>query len=119
MLPNEAKERKKYPIYSGVLKYFPDAIAAVARVSYEGNQQHNPGQPLHWAREKSNDHEDCALRHIMGLGTTDTDGQPHAAKLVWRALAILQLEIEAEARAKAELEDKGHYIGLERDAKTC
>ena len=45
-LPTDPKERKKIPIYSGVLKYFPDAIAAVAAVSFAGNEQHNPGEPL-------------------------------------------------------------------------
>jgi hypothetical protein len=31
------------------LDYFPDALAAVAQISYQGNQKHNPGEPLHWA----------------------------------------------------------------------
>ena len=35
-------KRKQIPIYSGVLKYFPDAIAEVAKCSYVGNQQHHP-----------------------------------------------------------------------------
>jgi hypothetical protein len=100
-LPTEAKARKEIPIYSGFLKYFPDAVAAAAGVSFKGNQQHNPGEPLHWAREKSKDHEDCAARHLMGLGTRDTDGELHSAKLLWRAAAICQLEIEA-AQAAAE-----------------
>ena len=51
MLPTKPDERKTYPIATGVLDYFPDAIAAVAYLSFRGNQQHNPGQPLHWARE--------------------------------------------------------------------
>jgi hypothetical protein len=95
-LPTEAQDRKTYPIASGVLNYFPDAITTVAHVSYLGNQQHNPGEPLHWAREKSTDHFDCLIRHFMERGTLDSDGQLHSAKMVWRALAILQLEIEAE-----------------------
>jgi hypothetical protein len=69
---------------------------AVARVSYEGNEQHNPGQPLHWARGKSQDEADTMQRHFLQRGTIDTDGQRHSAKMVWRALAILQKEIEAE-----------------------
>lgn len=95
-LPTDAKERKKIPIYSGVLKYFPDALAEVAKVSWAGNEQHNPGEPLHWAREKSTDQEDTLVRHLMEAGKRDSDGQRHSAKMVWRALAILQLEIEAE-----------------------
>jgi Domain of unknown function (DUF5664) len=94
-LPTDPTERKKIPIYSGVLKYFPDAIAAVAAVSFAGNEQHNPGEPLHWARHKSTDQEDTLARHLMEAGSVDTDGHRHSAKAAWRALAILQLEIEA------------------------
>jgi hypothetical protein len=95
-LPTEAKERKQYPIASGVLDYFPDAIAAVSNISYRGNEQHNPGQPLNWARSKSSDEADTMLRHFLQRGTIDTDGARHSAKMVWRALALLQKEIEAE-----------------------
>lgn len=78
--------------------YFPDAIAEVAKLSKAGNDQHNPGQPLHWSRDKSADHHDCAARHLIESGTVDPlDGQRHSAKLAWRALAILQLELEREA----------------------
>ena len=94
-LPTDAADRKATPVYSGVLKYFPLALAEVARVSKAGNDQHNPGEPLHWARGKSTDHADCATRHLMEVGTIDTDGQRHSAKLAWRALALLQEELEA------------------------
>lgn len=96
MLPADSKERKGVPITTGVLDYFPDAIAEVARVSVAGNQQHNPGQPLHWTKEKSTDHADCIGRHLIERGTRDVDEQRHSAKLAWRALALLQTEIEAE-----------------------
>lgn len=95
-LPKDATERKNTPIYSGVLMYFPDAIAAVAHCSWVGNEQHNPGEPLHWARGKSMDHADCLIRHQMEAGTTDTDGVAHSAKVAWRALAQLQEELERE-----------------------
>ena len=94
-LPTESQARKDLPICRGVLDYFPDAMAAVAEVSRIGNDQHNPGQPLHWAREKSGDHADCIARHLIERGTLDSDGTRHSAKLAWRALALLQLEIEA------------------------
>ena len=97
-LPDVPAERKKYPVASGVLDYFPDAICAVAHLSYKGNEQHNPGKPLHWDRSKSKDEEDTMLRHFMQRGTLDTDGERHSAKMAWRALAILQKEIEAEQR---------------------
>lgn len=100
-LPSDPKERKKVPIMSGLLRYFPDAVVEVARVSWEGNNQHNPGQPLHWDRAKSMDQEDTLLRHLLEAGTRDTDGQRHSAKAAWRALAALQLEIEAERDREA------------------
>jgi hypothetical protein len=96
LLPAEPAERKKYPIAAGVLDYFPSALLEVARVSYEGNLQHNPGQPLHWARGKSTDQDDTVLRHFLERGSVDVDGMRHSAKMCWRALAILQLELEAE-----------------------
>ena len=98
-LPSESQARKELPITSGVVDYFPDALVEVAHVSYVGNQQHNPGQPLHWAREKSSDHADCITRHLLDRGTRDSDGLRHSAKLAWRALALLQLEIENDALA--------------------
>jgi hypothetical protein len=94
-LPTDAKARKAAPIAEGVLWYFPNALAAVAAVSKAGNDQHNPGQPMHHARGKSMDHADCLLRHLIDAGTLDTDGLPHTAKVAWRALAMLQEEIEA------------------------
>ena len=96
ILPADAAERKKVPLGTGVLDYFPAALAEVAKISYAGNQQHNPGEPLHWARGKSTDQADTMLRHFLERGTLDSDGQRHSAKMCWRALAILQLELEAE-----------------------
>lgn len=98
MIVGDSKARKNIPITTGVLDYFPDAICAVAELSRVGNEQHNPGQPLHWAREKSTDHADCIARHLLDRGTLDVDGVRHSAKVAWRALAMLQVEIEA-ARA--------------------
>lgn len=97
-LPTDAKARKDVPIYSGVLRYFPDAIAAVAELSRIGNDQHNPGKPLHWDRSKSGDELDALTRHLMEAGTLDTDGVRHSAKVAWRALANLQKELEAASR---------------------
>lgn len=97
VLPHDPADRKDHPIVTGVLDYFPLAIAAVARVSKAGNDQHNPGEPLHWARNKSNDHVDCVVRHLIERGSLDVDGQRHTAKAAWRVLAILQEELEREA----------------------
>ncbi len=96
-LPDDAAGRKAAPICSGVLDYFPAALVEVARLSKAGNDQHNPGELLHWARGKSADHADCIVRHLMQRGTNDTDGVPHSAKVAWRALALLQEELEAAA----------------------
>ena len=96
VLPVDAKERKQIPLASGVFDYFASALIEVARVSYLGNQQHNPGQPLHHSRGKSADHADTMMRHFVERGEIDSDGMRHSAKMVWRALCILQLELEAE-----------------------
>lgn len=96
ILPTDSDARKDYPIVTGVLDYFPDALLEVARVSKAGNDQHNPGQPLHWARGKSTDQANTLGRHLLQRGTRDSDGQRHTAKVAWRALAMLQTEIEDE-----------------------
>jgi hypothetical protein len=98
ILPTDPAERKRYPIASGFFDYFPDAIAAVAHVSWVGSEQHNPGKPLFWDRSKSDDEADTCLRHFAARGTLDSDKIRHTAKFVWRALAILQKEIEQEGR---------------------
>jgi hypothetical protein len=95
-VPTDAKTRKGIPLCTGVLDYFPDALLAVAELSRIGNEQHSPGQPLHWAKEKSTDEPDALLRHLIDRGKLDTDGVRHSAKVAWRALALLQREIEAE-----------------------
>jgi hypothetical protein len=95
LLPTDKQLRKETPIARGVLDYFPRALACIANVSYVGNEQHNPGQPMHWARHKSTDHADCIVRHLIERGTVDDDGLRHSAKAAWRVLALLELELEA------------------------
>ena len=86
--------RKLTPIFSGCLRYFPRALAAVAALSQIGNEQHNPGTTLHWDRSKSGDEWDALTRHLLEVGTYDTDGVRHSAKVAWRALAGLEKELE-------------------------
>lgn len=101
-LPTDPQVRKSLPMATGLLDYFPAALAAVAFVSYAGNKKHNPGEVLHWARGKSMDQADCIMRHLAERGTIDVvklpDGREfhirHSAYVAWRALALLQLELE-------------------------
>lgn len=93
----EVALRKSTPLYSGLLAYFPLALAEVARCSAVGNDQHNPGQHLHWDRSKSQDELDALMRHLADHASgavLDADGQRHLAKVAWRALAMLQKALE-------------------------
>jgi hypothetical protein len=87
------------PVFSGVMMYFPDALLAVAEHSRKGNDKHNPGEPMRWAKEKSTDQADCIARHLIDIGPTwdATDpefGSYHATALAWRALALLQTVLD-------------------------
>lgn len=93
-LPDDDKQRALYPMAEGALDYFPNAIAEVSRISYEGNLKHNPGQPMHWARGKSTDHRNKIIRHTVDSLREDEEGIEHAAQAAWRALAYLQEKIE-------------------------
>jgi phage tail protein X len=93
-LPTDAQQRKTIPLYSGLIRYFPDALQAVAELSRVGNDQHNPGKPLFWDRSKSGDELDALCRHLWEAGTEDTDAVLHSTKIAWRALANLQKELE-------------------------
>ncbi len=116
----EAQQRKDTPVFSGVLKYFPDALAAVARVSRIGNEQHNPGSELHWDRSKSADEYDACARHLLDRASGsefDSDGQRHMAKVAWRALAALQKEIEAPKEVLVDLDNRhpqGRGVAVEK-----
>lgn len=79
---------------------FAASLACVAQVSWHGNEKHNPGQPLHHARGKSNDHADCIARHHVEAGGFDGPMRHSACKL-WRALVAWQEHLEAEGAPKA------------------
>lgn len=103
-LGTDSAARKEVPVFSGVLKYAPAAIAGVARISKAGNDKHNPGEPLHHARGKSMDHSDCIVRHAIDVADIEAaimrdphlEGEPESAmidmllneasQLSWRAL---------------------------------
>ena len=96
---NKAQKRKATPVYSGFIKYFPDAINAIARASVAGNIQHKNGDVLHWDRSKSKDELDALMRHLTDHASGevfDDDGIRHIVKCGWRILAFIQKEIEQE-----------------------
>ncbi|MFI5091156.1 MAG: dATP/dGTP diphosphohydrolase domain-containing protein [Terriglobales bacterium] len=87
--------RKRQPVATGVLAYFPDAILEVARVSEAGNRQHGT---VGWDRTKSTDEFDALTRHLIDHlrgNLKDSDGQLHLAKAAWRALAALQRHMDS------------------------
>jgi hypothetical protein len=88
-LPTDAAERKAHPVYSGFIKYFPHAIAAVSHLSYKGNQQHHPDKPLHWDMSKSTDELDAMMRHVI-----DEDWE----QVAWRALANLERKLTGKCQ---------------------
>ena len=92
----KAQKRKQMPVYSGVLKYFPDALKEVSKASQAGNNQHHPDKPLHWDKTKSFDNEDALVRHLIdhSKDPMDDDGVLHLTKVAWRALASLQIYLE-------------------------
>lgn len=99
-LPTDDKARKALPLFTFLTEYFPKAFIEVCRVAVIGNDQHNPGQPLHWARHKSTDQMNTSFRHQLDhkMGAVkDIDGAYHLAKAIWRLSAELELTIEAEA----------------------
>ena len=104
MLPTDAKERKAIPIYSGFINYFPDAIVEVTKVSKRGNDQHNPGKPLHWDRSKSGDELDALTRHLIDSTNPNLsldDEIEEAAARTWRSLADLQKLVEKRDKIAA------------------
>lgn len=113
----DAKRRKGIPVYSGFVAYFPDAILAVAELSRIGNDQHNPGQPLHWSREKSADHQDCLMRHTIDDArgeVVDTDNVLHKTKVAWRAMADLQIALEKPTRNRRSQMTLGELVTEDR-----
>ena len=89
---DKAASRKATPVFSGVLKYFPNALKEVAKCSKAGNDQHHPDKPLHWDMDKSKDEYDALTRHLIDhtINPVDDDGVLHLTKVAWRALAGLE-----------------------------
>ena len=115
--PSEDQKRKNQPLARGVLDYFPDALLVISEVSRIGNEQHNPGQPMHWSKGKSNNHADALMRHLLCRGKLDSDKMRHSAKVAWRALALLQTELEAADPALLQERDAQREAQARGDGK--
>lgn len=102
-LPSDSTARNEIPLNDGFFAYFPAAIAGCARWSKIGNDKHNAGEPLHHARDKSTDHANKVLRHVMDINDFLASSQrtgltaeevrlmlDDADALVWRACALSQ-----------------------------
>ena len=116
--PAASAARKRMPLFDGFLMYFPDAALAVSGFSFQANDKHNPGEPLHWSKHKSSDHANCVGRHLVDIGPNwdgiDPEfGVMHAVPLAWRALAILQISIEAK---RAGMTVRDYLAKLKADA---
>jgi len=94
-LAGDSATRKQIPMFDGLIGYFPNACAYVSHVSLRANEQHNPGQPMHWAFDKSIGTGNEIIKHLAEQGTTDTDGLLHTGKAAWRALELLERELLA------------------------
>jgi len=101
-----AQDRKATPVWSGVLAYFPKTMRALARVSFKGSKQHHPDKEMHWDRNKSNDHLDCHMRHLLDSGADytnrDSDGELHVVKAAWRMNAFTETVLEGQNDADQE-----------------
>ena len=88
----KAQSRKATPVFSGCIKYFPNALKAVAKCSKVGNDQHHKDKPLHWDMNKSADEYDAMIRHLIDHqeNPIDDDNVLHLTKVAWRALAGLE-----------------------------
>lgn len=133
MLPTDYKARKALPLYTYLTQYHPDALMELVKVAVAGNQQHNPGEPLHWAQGKSMDQLNTAVRHIFDHGqgnvydTADdeylkaagVEGHTmHLAKAAWRLLAEIQLLCDARAAgAPIEKMVRGTHEFMESDLR--
>lgn len=82
---------KIHTIQSG---YFPNALRAIAEHAEYGNLKHNPGEPLHWAFNKSTQHAESAARHLTQAGDIDCEtGKSHSIGMAMRALMLLETEL--------------------------
>jgi hypothetical protein len=102
-LGHDSAARKRVQLLAAFLRYVPAAAARFALHSQAGNDKHNPGEPVHHARGKSSDHEECILRHLVDMqdirAYMERNGEgPEAVRMLldeataefWRAGVFLQ-----------------------------
>ena len=99
-------DRKSTFVYSA-FEFFPDALMELGRAISAGQDQHirdnGETQSPQWDRTKSNQHMQSMARHMVDYAKgveIDTDGTYHLSKIVWRALAQLQMDIENNSKTK-------------------
>lgn len=124
---SDYQQRKNIPLFSFLVRYFPDALVEVTKVCVAGNAQHNPELALtdiNWSRGKSTDQLNTAMRHMVDhvlAGPIDEEppevlaaidgeecngGTYHLAKAAWRILAELQTTIEKRRADKPRRQDE-------------
>lgn len=111
-LPTNPQERKDIPVYNGFVRYFPDAIAAIAQLSLIANEQHSPGTEMHWDKDASKDELDALMRHLLENNhelSRDREGVLHMVKVGWRAMANLQRLADSGVNIYALISDKKEY----------
>lgn len=88
---------KKDSLASGVLDYFPNALAAIGRHSRRGNEKYPPvdgSTDLKWSFDVSTQHADAIMSHLSQRGELDEEFQDsHTVGVAWRALALLETEL--------------------------
>ena len=81
---SNSEQRKRVPIYTGFIKYFPDAIIEVTKQSTRGMLQHDTPT---WNKDVSTDELDALMRHMI---------EEDWAAVAWRAMANLQRQCDEE-----------------------
>ncbi len=113
-----AEDRKAVPLYRGFMLYFPDAMCAVAELSWLASKQHGHNE-MHWEKGKSSDHADCLVRHLLQADQYDTDGVLHATKVAWRAMANLQVTLDKIKQNEEEQEKEEEKGEKPLDGMSC
>lgn len=95
LIPEDDAERACYPIGTYLTEYCPNALLALSKHSYEANEKHNPGEEIHWARDKSIGSINRIFRHLFefawhyGRGEKDKS-RYHLTAAAWRTNELLE-----------------------------